>query len=378
LTKYRLLEQNVLEDIKSGKVEPKLEEQVGQFRIDMSGDIDGFAAREDFEPDMTKFGGLFHHDNSSHRYEMKLASSSRVTVRLTLNTADLNVAFLIVKNETVEAIATPVTKNIDQPYAQWSGDLTKGTYCILPFPMSIIKHKKTGHSWVPIVTSDRHGEARLTETAKAALRRALSLFDTSGNQTIDHDELEQFQMRTEDVTSLDEELWKLIKRQFEVVNDELTSRGFITMHEAQLQQEGEEDIKTMFTCLGFSPRLEPINNALMKLDVHAPESNIQLNALPIARCLDMVSIIRDNSEPVKRDQLPRDLKAFTYSTDSMCIVLIENQNEVTYSTTIKGENIVPAEAKFVVTGNKKLSVLVTARSDPAKPASIGVKITRKQ
>ena len=62
----------------------------------------------------------------------------------------------------------------------------------------------------------------------------------------------------------------------------------------------------------------------------------------------------------------------------MCIVLIENQNEVTYSTTIKGENIAPAEAKFVVTGNKKLSVLVTARSDPAKPASIGVKITRKQ
>ena len=33
--------------------------------------------------------------------------------------------------------------------------------------------------------------------------------------------------------SLDEELWKLIQRQFEVVDKELTSRGFITMHEAQ-------------------------------------------------------------------------------------------------------------------------------------------------
>lgn len=82
-----------------------------------------------------------------------------------------------------------------------------------------------------------------------------------------------------------------------------------------MQQEGEEDIKTMFTCLGFSPRLEPINNALMKLDVNAPESNVQLSALPIAQCLDMVGIIRDNAEPVKRDQLPRDLNAFTYSTD---------------------------------------------------------------
>ena len=200
LTKYRLLEESTLEDIKSGKVEPKSEQEVGQFRIDMEGEIDGFDIKEDFEPDATKFGGFFYHDNSSHRYELKLVSSSRVTIRLTLNKAELSVAFLLVKNDTIEAIATPVTKNVEMPYAQWAGDLTKGTYRIIPFPTSIIKHKKSGHSWVPIVTADRHGEARFTEKAKSALRRALSLFDTSGNQTIDHDELEQFQMRTEDVT----------------------------------------------------------------------------------------------------------------------------------------------------------------------------------
>ena len=39
--------------------------------------------------------------------------------------------------------------------------------------------------------------------------------------------------------------------------------------EIKLQQEGEEEIKTMFTCLGFSPGLEPINNALIKLDVQS-------------------------------------------------------------------------------------------------------------
>lgn len=61
------------------------------------------------------------------------------------------------------------------------------------------RHKKSGRSWVPIVAADRHGEARFTDKAKSALRRALSLFDTTGNQTIDRNELEQFQMRTEDV-----------------------------------------------------------------------------------------------------------------------------------------------------------------------------------
>ena len=62
----------------------------------------------------------------------------------------------------------------------------------------------------------------------------------------------------------------------------------------------------------------------------------------------------------------------------MCIALIENQNDVKYTTAIRGDNIAPTDAKFVVTGNKKLSVLVTARKDPTKPASVGVKITRKQ
>ena len=38
-----------------------------------------------------------------------------------------------------------------------------------------------------------------------------------------------------------------MKSNFEVNEDsELTTRGFITMHEAQLQQEGEEEIKTLF------------------------------------------------------------------------------------------------------------------------------------
>ena len=37
------------------------------------------------------------------------------------------------------------------------------------------------------------------------------LFDTSGNGTIDKNELEQFQMRTEDIEQFDEELWNIVK-----------------------------------------------------------------------------------------------------------------------------------------------------------------------
>ena len=61
----------------------------------------------------------------------------------------------------------------------------------------------------------------------------------------------------------------------------------------------------------------------------------------------------------------------------MCISLIENRNEVNFTTVIKGDNIEPENAEFATTGNKKLSVLFAARSDLSKSASIGVKLTQK-
>ena len=105
----------------------------------MNGEVDAFEVREDFTPDQTKFGAFFYHDNSSHRYELSLVSSSRVKIRMTLSTNEISTAFLIVKNDTIEGIAFPVTKNIEQGYSQWIGDLTKGTYTIVPFPLSVVK-----------------------------------------------------------------------------------------------------------------------------------------------------------------------------------------------------------------------------------------------
>ena len=61
----------------------------------------------------------------------------------------------------------------------------------------------------------------------------------------------------------------------------------------------------------------------------------------------------------------------------MCISLIENQNEIDYTAVVKGDNILPADASYMTTGNKKLSVLIAARDNPIKKASVGVKITRK-
>ena len=61
----------------------------------------------------------------------------------------------------------------------------------------------------------------------------------------------------------------------------------------------------------------------------------------------------------------------------MCISLIENQNDISYTAVVKGDNIVPADANYMTTGNKKLSVLIAARDNPSKNSSVGVKVTRK-
>ena len=95
-------------------------------------------------------------------------------------------------------------------------------------------------------------------------------------------------------------------------NDELTTRGFVTIHEAQMQQEGEEEIKTLFNCLGFSPALEPINNCLIKLEFFVPESHIQVNALPVQTPAQFVTILKSNSELIRVDNLPSGLRLFKY------------------------------------------------------------------
>ena len=113
----------------------------------------------------------------------------------------------------------------------------------------MFRTKKSGKSWVQIAEKDRHGELRFSQAAKAALIKVcymlcfvavryagdvfwsatvlghrhrpwsliffyfktVQLFDTSGNGTIDKNELEQFQMRTEDIEQFDEELWNIVK-----------------------------------------------------------------------------------------------------------------------------------------------------------------------
>ena len=59
LTKFRLLERDALEDIKSGKVAPDVGKEQMQFRIDLDGEVDAFDDRADIEPDVTKYGAFF-------------------------------------------------------------------------------------------------------------------------------------------------------------------------------------------------------------------------------------------------------------------------------------------------------------------------------
>jgi len=177
---------------------------------------------------------------------MKLSSSTNVTIQFSLNRPELNLNFFIFKNKYLEGIGTMILDQENPMTSIWTGDLTKGIYQIVPFPIEQVKSKKSGKSWVKISEKDKRGEIRLTQPAKSGIMKSLQLFDTSGNGTLDKNEFTQFQMRTEEVDNFDEELWNIIKENFEVNNDELTTRGFVTIHEAQLQQEGEEEIKTLF------------------------------------------------------------------------------------------------------------------------------------
>merc|ERR1712131_173216 len=338
LTKFNLLQNCVIDNIVDGKFKPMAETLVPQFTVEV-GAADGITDTAGVEPDATKKGAFFFVDNACHRFEMTLTSSSSVTINLSLNKSDLNFNFILFKKNVLEATGVMLLNDENFLSASWTGDLTKGTYTIVPFPLESIRTKKSGKSWVQIAEKDRHGELRFSQAAKAALIKTVQLFDTSGNGTIDKNELEQFQMRTEDIEQFDEELWNIVKSNFEVNEDsELTTRGFITMHEAQLQQEGEEEIRTLFSCLGFSPALEPINNCLVKIDVFCPESRVELTAKPITKNIEMGPLLKDNSEPLKVDNLPPRLSVYQFTAPSFACLLIDNPAGIEFKATTKSEN----------------------------------------
>ena len=58
--------------------------------------------------------------------------------------------------------------------------------------------------------------------------------------------------------------------------------------------------------------MEPINNCLVKIDVFCPESRVELIAKPITKNIEMVPLLKENSEPVKVDNLPSRLSVYQF------------------------------------------------------------------
>ena len=169
VAKFNLLQENIIENIADGKTRPMAQSLIPQFE-ETIGPIGSMPTIiDDREPDAVKQGAFFFEDNSAHQFEMKLTSSSNVTIQLSLNRPELNFNFFIFKNSNIEGIGTVLLDDTNMMSAVWNGDLTKGNYKIVPFPIEHVKKKNSGKSWVKISEKDKRGELRFTQQAKSAI-----------------------------------------------------------------------------------------------------------------------------------------------------------------------------------------------------------------
>ena len=68
--------------------------------------------------------------------------------------------------------------------------------------------------------------------------------------------------------------------------------------------------------------MEPINNCLVKIDVFCPESRVELTAKPITKNIEMVPLLKENSEPLKVDNLPSRLSVYQYVAPRIVFLII--------------------------------------------------------
>ena len=73
----------------------------------------------------------------------------------------------------------------------------------------------------------------------------------------------------------------------------------------------------------------------MKIDVFCPESRVELTAKPITKNIEMVPLLKENSEPVKVDNLPPRLSVYRYVAPR----IVFSQNYVTYSVIQMGKYV---------------------------------------
>uniref|UniRef100_A0A3P9HDS5 EF-hand calcium-binding domain-containing protein 7 n=1 Tax=Oryzias latipes TaxID=8090 RepID=A0A3P9HDS5_ORYLA len=235
---------------------------------------------------------------SSLQYQLHVPQTTRVYITIhplnihgpekpsswmTVDTA----LFIMSAGETrEEATLVCFTESKDKEKYVWMGELSAGTYYLLPFTSGcrLKKHNKKnfpGKS-VELVYKTDTGELDFTRELREVLSDIFDTIDLDGNSLLSLEEYNFFELRTSG-EQCDKEAWAICKENFDMRKNQLTRQGFMELNlmEATEKDGDSADLWVTLEAMGYNHMLELTEACPFQIDVYCESSQPSIQSLSL-------------------------------------------------------------------------------------------------
>uniref|UniRef100_A0A8C1TT60 EF-hand calcium-binding domain-containing protein 7 n=1 Tax=Cyprinus carpio TaxID=7962 RepID=A0A8C1TT60_CYPCA len=254
--------------------------------------------------------------------------------------------YVVTGNETKEdSNLVCFTELRDKERFLWRGELSAGSYLLLPFTTGcrlMKRTRKTATKTAQLVNRTQSGELELTKEFKAALSDIFEVIDLDGSGLLSLEEYNFFEQRTSG-EKCDEDAWAICKENFDTRKNELTRQGFLELNlmEANDREGDPRDLWLTLEAMGYNRSLEMVEACPFVIAVYCEDVKATLQAVHLDSGIKMLNSAVQRSITSKAEA--RSLKGhenvlvYTYKGESRISSVIANKSNQKVTVHINNE-----------------------------------------
>ncbi|RXN35570.1 EF-hand calcium-binding domain-containing 7 [Labeo rohita] len=254
--------------------------------------------------------------------------------------------YVVTGNETKEdSNLVGFTEFRDKERFLWRGELSAGSYLLLPFTTGcrlMKRMRKTPSKTAQLVSRTQSGELELTKEFKAALSDIFEVIDLDGSGLLSLEEYNFFEQRSSG-EKCDEDAWAICKENFDTKKNELTRQGFLELNlmEANDREGDPTDLWLTVEAMGYNRSLEMVEACPFVIEVYCEDIKATLQAVHLDSGIKMLNSAVQRSITSKAEA--RSLKGhenvlvYTYKGESRISSVIANKSNQKVTVHINNE-----------------------------------------